>query len=467
MSELRNSTDSTISTFSPSRLETLIKTQRDYHASGKTLPLKARKSVLQRLLNLLEDEEDLILDALSNDLGKPPLEAWLSEIYFLRKELRLVLKRLSKWMKPTRVGHPPFLFPSKSHIQRDPLGLVLIMSPWNYPFQLALSPVIGALAAGNCVILKPSESAPATATALAEMIAQIAPPSHITVVTGGPELGEALLKQRFDHYFFTGGESIGRKVAAAAATHLSPCVLELGGKSPAIIDWSCNLPRAVDRIVAGKFFNGGQTCIAPDFVAVPDFLLSDFMIELEAAVDRAYGSTPMEIAHCPTIAHRDRLLNLIPKHARQIGDDEPKNLRLAPRWAVVDWDHPSMTEEVFGPFLPIISYPDREEFLEQLVKRPAPLALYLFSDSDSFTSEVIHKLPSGTVCINDVLKQAINLNLPFGGVRNSGHGRYRGRASFDTFSYERAVTRRYMIPDIFSISPPYGDRLKQLRKWLR
>lgn len=467
MSELCNRGDEKLPSFSIEQIRGIVQAQRSYFKSGGTRSLASRKDALNRVLIELEEREDQIIEALAADLGKPPVEGWLAEIFFVKKEIRHILSKLAGWMKPRRAGHPLFLLPASSEIHRDPLGVVLVVAPWNYPFQLALSPAIGAIAAGNTVVIKPSEIAPATSRVLAEIIESALPPSHATVLTGDAELGKALLEERFDHYFFTGGETVGRKVAQAAAREMVPCVLELGGKSPAIIDWSCHLDLAAERIVSGKFFNAGQTCMAPDFVAVPDFMLHEFTAKLESAIDRLYGSNHNDLAHLPNKPHWDRLTKLIPKHASQIGEDDPEQLRLAPRWAVVDWEDACMKEEVFGPFLPILPYPNRADFLRQLADHPAPLALYLFSDSPKFVEDAMEQIPSGSVCVNDVMKQAINLELPFGGVGASGHGRYRGHTSFETFTYERPVTRRFNFPDPFAAKPPYGDLLERLRKLIR
>ncbi|MBK1826083.1 aldehyde dehydrogenase family protein [Haloferula rosea] len=467
MSELCKRGDEITDPFSTSQIQEIIHAQRRHFEKGETNPLAARKDALKAILSGLERREDEFIAALAEDLGKPHVEGWLSEIYFVKQELRLLLRKLSGWMKPRRAKHPIFLLPARSEVRRDPLGVVLVVAPWNYPLQLALSPAIGAIAAGNCVVIKPAEASPATSKLLAELIAEAVSPSLATVVTGGADTGQALLEQKFDHYFYTGGEKVGRLVAQAAARELAPCVLELGGKCPAFIDWSCDLDLAVKRIVAAKFFNAGQTCVAPDFVMVPDFLLHEFSSKLESAIDQSYGSGPPELANLPNASHWDRLQGLIPHDARQIGEDDPDQLRMAPRWAVVDWEAPCMKEEVFGPLLPIVPYPDRSACLEQLRQLPSPLALYLFSDSEKFIQEAIDRIPSGSVCVNDVMKQAINLDLPFGGVGASGHGRYRGRASFETFTAERPVTRRFSFPDPFEARPPYGDILNTLRKFLK
>ena len=467
MSELCKRGDEISEPFSTSQIAEIIDAQRHHFRDGQTRPQSARKAALKAILSGLERREDEFIDALAEDLGKPDVEAWLSEIHFLKQELRLMIRKLPSWMKPRRAGHPIFLLPARSEVRRDPLGVVLVVAPWNYPLQLALSPAIGAIAAGNCVVIKPAEASPSTSRLLAELIAEAVSPSLATVVTGGAETGQALLDQRFDHYFYTGGEKIGRLVAQAAARELAPCVLELGGKCPAFIDWSCDLDLAVKRIVAAKFFNAGQTCVAPDFVMIPDFLLHDFTAKLESAIDKSYGDGPPELARLPNTSHWDRLQKLIPPDARQIGEDDAETLRMAPRWAIVDWEASCMQEEVFGPLLPIVPYPDRSECLDHLRHLPSPLALYLFSDSDNFIQEAIKHIQSGSVCVNDVMKQAINLELPFGGMGASGHGRYRGRSSFETFTTERPITRRFSFPDPFDARAPYGDLLSTLRKYLK
>lgn len=467
MSELCNRGDEKLLSFSTEQIREIIQAQRVYYESGGTRSLASRKDALNRILSELERREDQIIEALAADLGKPPVEGWLAEIFFVRKEIQHILSKLAGWMKPRRAGHPLFLLPASSEIRRDPLGVVLVVAPWNYPFQLALSPAVGAIAAGNTVVIKPSEAAPATSKLLAELIESALPANHVAVLQGGAAVGKALLEERFDHYFYTGGETVGRMVAQAAAREMTPCVLELGGKSPVIIDWGCQLDLAVERIVTGKFFNAGQTCMAPDFVAVPDFMLHEFTSKLESVIDRLYGTNHDDLAHLPNKQHWDRVKSLTPDHASQIGEDDPDRFRLAPRWAVVDWEDRCMKEEIFGPFLPILPYPDRAECLRQMAKRPAPLALYLFSDSQSFIREAIELIPSGSVCVNDVMKQAINLELPFGGVGASGYGRYRGKASFEAFTSERPVTRRFNFPDPFAAQPPYGDLLEKLRKLIR
>lgn len=439
--------------------------QRAHFDSGATLPVAVRREALERLRHLLGAREDEFLDALRRDLGKPGVEAWLAEVRFLRDELKLIERHLPRWARPRRARHPVFLLPARSHVRPTPFGVALVMAPWNYPLQLALAPAIAALAAGNCVTIKPSEHAPATADALARLIADTFDPGHATVVTGGADTSRGLLREPYDFFFFTGGETVGREVAKAAAGHLAPSVLELGGKSPAVIDASADLDFAVERVAAGKFFNAGQTCMAPDFAAVHESVRDEFTRRLIDHLRQTYRD-PADLAR---IVHRrryDHLLALAGDDAPPIGEDDPEALRLAPRVVSADWSHPSMREELFGPILPVVGFRETGELIGRLRGMPAPLALYLFSRNRALEQELLDAVPSGSVCLNDVMKQAINPHLPFGGVGRSGYGRYRGRFGFETFSQQRAVTRRYFVPDLFRASPPYGDLLKKLRRWL-
>ena len=436
---------------------------------GETAPLDLewRIFTLKRILSLIGEREDEILDALEADLGKPRTEAWLAEVLFVKTELKLMIKHLKDWTKPVKVGNPFYFLPASSEIRREPFGVVLVMAPWNYPFQLAMSPAIAALAAGNRVVIKPSEAAPATAAVLESLVKKAAYPRDIHVVCGDAAVGADLLKQDFDFFFFTGGEKVGRLVAEAASRRMVPCVLELGGKCPAVIHESADFDVAVERIALGKFFNAGQTCMAPDFVMVPEARLEAFRTRIREVLDESYGVGAPEIARCAHEGQRDRVLALVPDGAERVGEDGPHPLRLAPRWAVVAWEDPSMKEEVFGPFLPVVSYASDEECVDRLSKLSSPLALYLFSGDAGFSEKVMGQIRSGSVCINDVMKQAMNLELPFGGVGASGFGRYRGKAGFEAFSYQRSVTKRFAIRDVFQLKPPYGDLLEKMRRWVK
>lgn len=448
----------------------LFTAQKRFFQTGKTRELRFRMDCLSALGEVIERRQEDLLDALSSDLGKPRLEAYVAEIYFVLAEIKLAVKRLPAWIKPSRVGTPFFQWPARSEIRREPLGCGLVIAPWNYPAQLSLSPLIGAVAGGNCVMLKPSEMAPATASLLAEILAEVFAPEHVAVVLGGSETGTALLELPFDTWFYTGGERVGRLVAAAAARHLAPVTLELGGKCPCLLDRGVPLDQSVERIVTAKFFNAGQTCVAPDFVLVPREDHEDFVAKAIQTMTECFpGETAyLDLAQIVSASHYERLRSLLPDESITVGEDDPDNLRLAPRLVPeAAWDSPLMKEEIFGPILPVLAYDHLEEVLAILQQRPAPLALYSFSQDQSFHDRVLASLPSGSVGINDVMKQATNLNLPFGGVGASGTGRYRGKAGFDCFTYERAVTKRYFLKDLFLVKPPYRNRLEALKKFLR
>lgn len=445
---------------------------RRFFDSGATGPLEFRLAALARLEGVIIRRTDEILAALAADLGKPAVEAYLAEVHFVVAEIRLVRRRLRSWARARRRGHPYYLLPSRSEVRREPYGVALVAAPWNYPFQLSLSPVVAALAGGNAVVLKPSEHAPATADLLKAISAEVFESGHVVVVGGGADLGKALLEEPFDFFFYTGGERVGRLYAEAAARRLAPIVLELGGKCPCVLAPDLQADRdldlAVRRIVAAKFFNAGQTCVAPDFVLLPTVLRQAFVAKARQLVAQSHGEgRPRDLARIVNKAHYRRLLDLVSEDAIQIGEDDETALLLAPRLLPrADWDDPAMKEEIFGPVLPIVGYDSWDEALARLAARPDPLALYAFSRDRSSLERIAGALRSGTVCFNDVAKQSINLELPFGGIGASGMGRYRGRSSFEAFTWARSVTRRYWIRDPFALAPPYGEALKRMRRFL-
>ena len=442
--------------------------QRRFFDAGSTRKLGFRSDSLRALAAELEKRTDASLAALAADLGKPALEGWLSELHFLRLEIKLALRGLSGWAKPQRVRNPFYFLPARSEIRREPFGVVLIASPWNYPLQLALSPLISAVAAGNCAVLKPSELAPASSAFLAEIVAAVFDPGHVAVVEGDAETGAVLLDHPFDLFFYTGGEKVGRLYAEAAARNLAPAVLELGGKCPCVVDSEVDLDRTVERIVANKFFNAGQTCVAPDFVLVPASRRDEFVAKAVAETERLYGGgCKPDLARIVNRRHYERLQSLLGKGAIRIGDDDVAGLLFAPRILPdADWDSPSMGEEIFGPILPVLAYEEMESALESVATLPSPLAVYAFSRRRATLEHIATSSRSGAVCFNDVMKPAANPRLPLGGVGRSGMGRYRGRSGYDSFTYQRSVTRRWLLRDPFQVKPPYGDRLKRLRKLL-
>ncbi|MEM7697740.1 MAG: aldehyde dehydrogenase family protein, partial [Verrucomicrobiota bacterium] len=381
---------------------------------GRTL--EARVALLEALDRILTKREQDLESALRRDLGKPPIESYLSETYFVRNELRLICKNLARWSKPKRRRSPFFFQPASSWVSREPFGVSLVAAPWNYPFQLSMSPVIGSLAAGNSVMLKPSELAPATANFLAEVAHELDSPERFQVVLGGPEVGSACLELPFDHFFYTGSERVGRLYGEAAARHLSPSVLELGGKCPAILHHDAPVAETAKRIVRQKFFNAGQTCMAPDYVVVPEQLHESFVNKLTDHLRESYPDLT-DLGRIVSHEHYTRLETLIEEEAKSIGQDEPEGLQLAPRLLPnAGWDIPAMQGEIFGPILPVISYTDLSDTIARVKSHGSPLALYLFSRDRAWAEGIAAEVPSGGICFNDVMKQGINLDLPFGGV---------------------------------------------------
>lgn len=440
--------------------------QRSFFAAGGTRALEMRIDALRTLGAALGARKEQLFEALAADLGKPEIEAFLAEYHFLQQEIRLVGRKLRSWLKPRRAGNPLYFLPARNRVVREPFGAALVMSPWNYPLQLALSPLVAAVAAGNTVVLKPSEMAPASARFLQELVEECFPQQHVAVVTGGVAVAEELLEERFDFVFFTGSTDVGRLVAKKAAAHLTPCVLELGGKCPCVVDQGADLALTARRILAGKLFNAGQTCFAPDFVAAHRDVREALTEELGALLQRLPWET--EMATVVNGRHYQRLLDLLAGREIRKGEDDAERLHLAPRiLPVAEWSDPVMQQEIFGPILPVVAFSDRKELIEKLGAMPSPLALYVFSRDKGFVSELSDAVRSGSVCINDTGKQAINLELPFGGVGESGHGRYRGRAGVESFTYQRAVTRRYFVRDLFETLPPRGGKLEFLKKWMK
>jgi aldehyde dehydrogenase (NAD+) len=448
-------------------LEDLMEQQRAFFASGVTRDYAFKKSALDRLEQALIRYRDELLDALAKDLGKPEVEAYLAEYYFLLQELRLIRKSSRRWMKTRGAKSPVYFMPCKSQLRRDPYGSVLILAPWNYPMQLSISPLIAAVAAGNTVVLKPSEMAPACEQLLVKIITESFEPEHVAVVTGDHTVANDLTDQKFDFVFFTGSTEVGRVVAEKSAKHLIPNIMELGGKCPCVVDASAKIDVAAQRILTGKFFNGGQTCFAPDYVIVA----TELKDALVTAMQKKLSETPWneEMAHIINERHYERLEKLIGEGDLKFGEDDRQRLRLAPRLLPdVSWDDEVMQAEIFGPILPVIAYSDYDDLLTRINKYGSPLALYIFSEDQVMQERLMNDLRSGGVCINDTMKQGSNLDVPFGGVGESGYGRYRGKAGVHAFSYERAVvTKPTWGPDWFELLPPYGDRIKWLKRFLR
>lgn len=447
-------------------LSDTLEKQRQFYRTGATHPTDFRLDALARLELAISSRSEEIEQALTADLGKPPLESYLAEYYFVLQEIRLFRKRLNSWLKPQRVSTPIYSQPARSWSQLDPLGQSLILSPWNYPVQLALSPLMASVAAGNTVVLKPSETAPASAELLAAIVAEVFSPEHVKVVTGDASVSEELTGLDFDHIFYTGSTEIGRKVYQKAAEKLTPVVLELGGKCPCILDGTFDAETAAQRILFGKFFNGGQTCFAPDFVAVPR--------EKHAETVEAFRSVLMnhpwedELSHIVSDKHFDRVQGLVTSGAIAKGDDNTKDKHIAPRLLPdATWASDCMQEEIFGPLLPIVAYDSEADLFQHVPVGGSPLALYIFTSDDDFFQKTTRLIPSGSVCRNDVSKQATNLKLPFGGVGDSGFGRYRGHYGLQAFSNDRAYTARPSWGDWASPLPPRDTATKWIKKFMK
>lgn len=437
--------------------------------TGKTRAVDWRRAQLHRLKAMIEENEGAILDALHADLGKSVFEGRLTETGTVLSELDHVLKHLKGWMRPARVRTPITAQPGRSIVRPEPLGVVLVIAPWNYPFNLLVTPLIGAIAAGNCAVLKPSEISGHTSRVIARLIPEYMDPQAVRVVEGAAETAKELLDQRFDHIFYTGGETVGRIVMKAAAEHLTPVTLELGGKSPAIVDADCDLGLAARRVAWGKFLNAGQTCIAPDYVLVQENAADGFIAGLGTAITEFFGQDPKASPDYPRLVsdkHFDRVRDLIAGGTIAVGgQSDAKTRYIAPTvLTAVDLQSPVMREEIFGPVLPVLTYRTIEEAVSFVTARPKPLALYLFSNSRTVRERVLDETSSGGVCINDVVMHLAVPGLPFGGVGTSGMGAYHGRASFDTFSHRKSVLVK---SGWFDVALRYAPFSETKMKWLR
>jgi aldehyde dehydrogenase (NAD+) len=449
-----------------------IARQREFFLTGATRSREFRQQNLRALRNALVASETALLDALHADLRKPAAEAYAAEIGMVLGEIRHALCHLDVWMKPERRRAPWLAWPARASLLPEPLGVALIIGPWNYPLQLLLSPLVAAIAAGNCAVLKPSEHAPHTSRVVAEMIAAAFPEDFLTVVEGGRETAEALLGEKFDTIFFTGGTRAGQAVMAAAARHLTPVTLELGGKCPCIVCADAPLETAARRIAWGKFMNAGQTCVAPDHVLVDQRVAAPFLDALKEAILEFYGPDPQrspDYGRIVNLSHHDRLVRLLGDGKIVTGGGhDAADLYIAPT-VLTDLppDSGAMAEEIFGPILPVLEFTVLDDLLADLRRRPTPLALYLFTRDRCVQQHVIAETRSGGVCINDTVSQILGNDLPFGGLGESGMGAYRGKAGFDAFSHRRAVLRRALRPDPDFRYPPQKTPLSTLKRVLR
>ena len=447
-------------------------TQKEYFRSGATLPLEFRLAQLRSLYRGIKRFEPQILEALRSDLGKSAEESYMSEIGMCLTEIRHTARHLREWSRPQRVPTPLMHFPGSSRIVREPRGVCLITAPWNYPFLLAVGPMISAIAAGNCVTLKPSEYAPATAAVLEKMLDVCFEERFCRTVTGGAEVSAAETARPYDMIFFTGSTAVGRKVMAAAAQNLTPVVLELGGKSPCIVDETADLPVAAARIIWGKCLNSGQTCVAPDYVLVARSRKDALIREMQKAICRFYGEDPCENSAYPRIVserHFDRLAAMLPEDPAVGGRVDRESLKIEPTLieTTLNNQSPLMTEEIFGPLLPIVPYDNIHEALGYILSRPRPLALYLFSRNRKLQRRVVETIPFGGGCINDTISHITTPYLPFGGTGDSGMGAYHGRCGYETFTHAKSILSKPFRPDLPVRYPPLTGKLDLLHKILR
>lgn len=451
----------------PAAITDILQRQRDFWATGVTRDLDFRMAQLKRLREAIVAYQEEIVAAAMTDLGRPAFEGYF-EVGAI-SELDYVIKHFRSWAKPRKTSLPLSQRPGSAWVQPEPLGVVLVIAPWNYPFQLTISPLVGAIAAGNCAVLKPSELAPATAKVLAKLIAATFDPAYVALVEGGPDTAQALLAEKFDHIFFTGGERVGKLVMQAAAQHLTPVTLELGGKSPCLVEPDIDVAVAARRIVWGKFLNAGQTCIAPDYLLVQESVKPALMEALKQRIVDCYGDRPAASPDYSRLVNErqfDRLVGLLDRGQILIGGEHDRSDRFIAPTLIdgVAWEDPIMQEEIFGPILPIFTYRHLEEAIAMVNQRPKPLALYLFSKSRSAQDQVLQHTSAGSVCLNDVILQVATWGLPFGGVGTSGIGAYHGQYSFDTLSNLKSVLKKPFWMDMDWRYPPYAGKDKLFRK---
>jgi len=433
--------------------------QRTFFAEGHTKPLPFRIETLQRLHEAIVAYEPRINDALKQDLNKSAFDAYASEVGPCLAEIRYMTGNLKKWAAPKRLGGS-MLFPlSNASVMCEPLGQALIICPWNYPFRLSILPLIASVAAGNCTLLKPSEVSGHTEKVIADMIGEYIDESVVSVACGGAEVCTELLNERFDHILYTGNEQVARIVSAAAARHLTPVTLELGGKSPCIVDRNCDLAKTARRITWGKFVNAGQTCVAPDHLFVDKALKEELVDEIKKAVATFYGPDPAQsddYGRIINLRHFDRVTGFLNEGEILFGgESDRETLYVAPTLMQhCPGEANICNEEIFGPILPVVEFDELPEVIEAINRKPKPLALYIFSRDKAFQRQIVSRTSSGAVCINDATVHLSRADLPFGGVGNSGHGRYHGRAGFETFSNKKSLFRQTNLFDIPKRYPP-------------
>jgi aldehyde dehydrogenase (NAD+) len=453
---------------------TLLRDLRATFATGRTRDFAWRDAQLDALVRMLSENQDEIVAALAIDLGRPTLEAWVADVQMIVREIKEIRKHYRGWAAARKYKTPAFFRPAKSAVHYDPLGVVLVMAPWNYPVQLLISPLAAVIAAGNAAVGKPSELSPATSAVITRLAGEYLDTDAIRFVEGGIDESTVLLEQRWDHIMYTGNGMVGRIVATAAAKHLTPVTLELGGQSPTIIDRDVNMALAVDRIAGGKWINAGQTCIAPNHVFVHEDVEQEFLDKITASLTKRFGRDPQKSKDFGRIVnerHAARIAGLITAGGFDTvvtgGDADVQSRYIAPTvLRGVRPDAAVMQEEIFGPILPVISYRELDEPIAAINAGEKPLALYVFSNSQTTVERVVAETTSGGVSVNDVFMHMMSGEMPFGGVGESGYGAYHGRTGFETFSHAKAVFRRpgwFRDPGL--LKPPYSRwKLRLLKR---
>lgn len=453
-------------------ISSLVQAQKDYFLTGETKSLSFRIQQLQLLKRAIKKYEKEIMDALKKDLNKSEKDAYMTEIGVLLEEISFMEKHIRSWVKPKNVPTPITHFGSKSTIYPEPYGTVLIIAPWNYPFQLALSPLIGAIAAGNTAVVKPSELTPHVSSLLKNLMEETFDHHYIAVVEGEAQAAQSLLQEKFDYIFFTGSVPVGRIVMEAASKHLTPVTLELGGKSPVIVDETANLELAARRMVWGKFLNAGQTCIAPDYLFVHEHVKQTLLDKMHHYIEAFYGKNPLENDDYTKIVskrHFERLVNFLSDGTIVTGGKyEAETLKIEPTILDhVSWDTPIMQEEIFGPILPVFTFTNIQECINKIQSHPKPLALYAFTENDAVKKKIIDETSFGGGAVNDTILHIATPHLPFGGVGSSGMGSYHGKKSFETFTHYKSVLDQTTKFDLPIRYPNFKDGLKWIKRLMR
>ncbi len=451
-----------------------INKQREYFSTGETKDINFRIEKLKKLRDVLKSEEEKVFEALKKDLMKSSFESYVTEVAMVYDEINMHIKNIKKWSKKRRVKTPLVQFQAKSFIQLEPYGVVLIIGPFNYPFMLTMYPLIGAIAAGNTAVIKPSESAPETSKILKEILEKVFDEKYVLHVNPerGKEVVEELLKEKFDYVFFTGSATVGKIVMKAASQYLTPLTLELGGKSPCIIDEDCKVELAARRIVWGKLMNSGQTCVAPDYLYVHKDIEEEFIKKLEEEIKNQFGDNPLESKDYSKMVNErefNRVLSYIDKEKLVFGGNyNRKTFQIEPTILKnITWDNPVMEREIFGPIFPILTFENLDEVIRVVNSKDKPLALYYFSEDKNKIEKVLNSTSSGGVTINDTLVHVSSSYLPFGGVGNSGMGEYHGKYSFDLFSNKKGVMNRKTFLDLKIRYAPFQNKLTIVKKIMK